>query len=100
MVINHALLLTDTLNGAHVLPDFDHLVIDEGTILRTRATSQLGWAVTGRELQRHLDTLVDSTWARAPCAPRWKCQGRPGSALTLSYPGHRSRCSAMSGSDR
>ena len=47
VVINHALLLTDTLNGAHVLPDFDHLIIDEGHHLEDEATSQLGWAVTG-----------------------------------------------------
>ena len=76
-------------------PDFDHLVIDEGHHLEDEATSQLGWAVTGRLRSRRLDTLVNSTWARAPCAPRWKCKGGAHAKL----PGHGS-LSAISGSDR
>ncbi len=85
VIINHALLLTDTLNQAHVLPDFDHLIIDEGHHLEDEATSQLGWTVTGRELTRHLDTLLDSPSGPGVLRAALAVARQSGSALTVSY---------------
>jgi predicted DnaQ family exonuclease/DinG family helicase len=85
VIINHALLLTDTLNQAHVLPDFDHLIIDEGHHLEDEATSQLGWTVTGRELLRHLDTLLDSSSGPGTLRAAIEISRQAGSALTVAY---------------
>ncbi|MFN0072164.1 MAG: ATP-dependent DNA helicase [Chloroflexota bacterium] len=97
VVINHALLLTDTLNGAHVLPDFDRLIIDEGHHLEDEATSQLGWSVTGREMMRHLETLLSSGTGPGVIRAALEVVRRSGSALSIQYPdAERSvqRCSA------
>lgn len=85
VIINHALLLTDTLNQAHVLPEFDHLVVDEGHHLEDEATSQLGWSVTGRELQRHLDILAGSAGTPGLAREAIQVAQQAGSALQLTY---------------
>lgn len=48
VIINHALLLT----GSQLLPELEHLVIDEAHALEQRASSVLGQELDARELSR------------------------------------------------
>jgi DNA polymerase-3 subunit epsilon/ATP-dependent DNA helicase DinG len=48
VVVNHALLLSDTATGGHVLPPYQHLVIDEAHHLEDEATRQFGFATSER----------------------------------------------------
>ena len=43
VVVNHALLLSDTATGGHVLPPYSRLVIDEAHHLEDEATRQFGF---------------------------------------------------------
>ncbi len=43
LVVNHALLLSDVAVGGHVLPEYQHLVIDEAHNLEDEATQQFGF---------------------------------------------------------
>jgi DNA polymerase-3 subunit epsilon/ATP-dependent DNA helicase DinG len=38
VVVNHALLLSDTVSGSRVLPEYEHLVVDEAHHLEDQAT--------------------------------------------------------------
>ncbi|GAC1475908.1 MAG: helicase C-terminal domain-containing protein [Candidatus Dormibacteraceae bacterium] len=58
VVINHALLLADAEVGGGLLPDFDHLVIDEAHHLEEAATRGLRQEVDGPGLQALLDRLA------------------------------------------
>jgi predicted DnaQ family exonuclease/DinG family helicase len=55
VVVNHALLLSDIAYGGHVLPPYDHLIIDEAHHLEEEATRQFGFAAGERELADLLD---------------------------------------------
>jgi Rad3-related DNA helicase len=57
VVINHALLLADAEVGGGLLPDFDHLVIDEAHHLEEAATRGLRQEVDGPGLLALLDRL-------------------------------------------
>ncbi len=57
IVVNHALLLSDMVAGATILPEFHHLIIDEAHHLEDEATRQLGSQVTQRELLEHLSRI-------------------------------------------
>lgn len=57
IVVNHALLLSDIASGGHVLPDYDHLIIDEAHHLEDEATSQFGFSASQAQVNDFLDRL-------------------------------------------
>ncbi len=50
VVVNHALLLSDLVRGGGLIPDYQHLVIDEAHNLEDEATRQLGFHVPADRL--------------------------------------------------
>jgi DNA polymerase-3 subunit epsilon/ATP-dependent DNA helicase DinG len=58
VVANHALLLSDTIAGSHVLPPYEHLVVDEAHHLEDQATTHFGFTVDERMVQDILDAIV------------------------------------------
>jgi DNA polymerase-3 subunit epsilon/ATP-dependent DNA helicase DinG len=67
VVINHSLLLADAEVGGGLLPEFDHLVVDEAHHLEDAATRGLRQEVDGPGLQALLERLAS--------APADKSQG-------------------------
>ena len=57
VVVNHALLLSDLALGGGLLPEYQHLVIDEGHHLEEEATRQLGFQVSQHQLREQLEAL-------------------------------------------
>ena len=57
VIVNHALLLSDLALGGGLLPEFQHLVIDEAHHLEEGATHQLGFQVSQDRLEDELDSL-------------------------------------------
>jgi DNA polymerase-3 subunit epsilon/ATP-dependent DNA helicase DinG len=55
VVVNHALLLSDATVGGHIIPPYDHLVVDEAHHLEDEATRQFGFRSGDRELAGYLD---------------------------------------------
>jgi predicted DnaQ family exonuclease/DinG family helicase len=60
VVVNHSLLLADAEMGGGLLPDFDHLVIDEAHHLEEAATRGLRVEVDGPGLLALLERLANS----------------------------------------
>ena len=60
VVINHALLLADAEMGGSLLPDFDHLVVDEAHHLEDAATRGLRLEVDGPGLLALLERLASA----------------------------------------
>ena len=63
IVVNHALLLSDLAHGGGLIPNYDHLVIDEAHHLEDEATRQLGLQVSqewGRESLDNLERLLQA----------------------------------------
>ena len=58
VVVNHALLLADAEVGGGLLPDFDHLVIDEAHHLEDAATQGLRQEIDGPGLDALLERLA------------------------------------------
>ncbi len=58
LVVNHALLLSDLVAQANVLPAYDHLIIDEAHNLEEVATDQLGFRIDQAALLQFLDNLL------------------------------------------
>ena len=58
VVVNHALLLSDSVAGGSVLPAFSRLVIDEAHHLEDQATVHYGVSVGERDLTNLLDGIV------------------------------------------
>ncbi len=52
LVVNHALLLTDVAVGNRVLPEYEHLIIDEGHHLESATTDSLSFRLTQVDLDR------------------------------------------------
>ncbi|MQG12868.1 MAG: DNA polymerase III subunit epsilon, partial [SAR202 cluster bacterium] len=50
IVVNHALLLSDLARGGGLIPEYQHLVIDEAHNLEDEATKQLGFSVSQEKL--------------------------------------------------
>ncbi|MDA1127174.1 MAG: exonuclease domain-containing protein [Chloroflexi bacterium] len=50
LVVNHALLLSDLARGGGLIPEYQHLVIDEAHNLEDEATRQLGFNVSQDKL--------------------------------------------------
>ncbi len=57
LVVNHALLLSDVRAAGNVLPEYQHLVVDEAHHLEDEATSQFGFAASESDLVAWLDRL-------------------------------------------
>ena len=60
IVVNHALLLADMATSGMVLPQYDHLVIDEGHHLEEAVTGALSFRVNQQDLERLLKEVGDS----------------------------------------
>ena len=56
-VVNHALLVSDLAMGGGLLPDHQHLIIDEAHHLEEAATRQLGFQIFQGRLPEELDTM-------------------------------------------
>src|SRR5437899_9853739 len=67
IVTNHALLLADALGSGSVLPDYQHVVIDEAHQLEEAAVDTLTVLVGEEELRESLEGTL--TWFRAACGP-------------------------------
>ena len=57
IIVNHALLLSDLARGGGLLPEYQHLIIDEAHHLEEEATRQLGFQVSQNRLSEELDAL-------------------------------------------
>ena len=57
VIVNHALLLSDLAMGGGLIPDYQHLIIDEAHHLEDEATRQLGFQVSQNQLTEELDSL-------------------------------------------
>jgi DNA polymerase-3 subunit epsilon/ATP-dependent DNA helicase DinG len=55
LVVNHALLLSDVAAAGNVLPEYQHLVIDEAHHLESEATSQFGFSASESNVLDWLD---------------------------------------------
>jgi DNA polymerase-3 subunit epsilon/ATP-dependent DNA helicase DinG len=67
VVTNHALLLTDVVQGGDALPEARHLIIDEAHHLEDQATSSFQTAVSMRIISLALNQLVPD--GRRPSGP-------------------------------
>lgn len=61
LVVNHALLLSDIATGSKVLPEYSHLIIDEGHHLETATTSSLSFRLNQFDLERMMKEIGGST---------------------------------------
>jgi DNA polymerase-3 subunit epsilon/ATP-dependent DNA helicase DinG len=52
LVVNHALLLTDVAVGNRILPDYQHVILDEGHHLEAATTGSLSFRLTQWDLER------------------------------------------------
>jgi len=57
LVVNHALLLSDVAAGGNVLPEYQHLVVDEAHHLEDEATNQFGFNASESDVLDWLDAL-------------------------------------------
>lgn len=64
IVVNHALLLADLAMGGGVLPEYNHLIVDEAHNLEEEATDALGFTVDRHALTRLLDSLSTGSGSR------------------------------------
>ena len=58
IVVNHALLVSDLIRGGGLIPEYDHLVVDEAHHLEEAATQQFGFSVSQSWLEPELDSLA------------------------------------------
>ncbi|MBI2723685.1 MAG: hypothetical protein HYX50_01350 [Chloroflexi bacterium] len=77
IVVNHALLLSDVRTGGNVLPDYQHLVVDEAHHLEDEATDQFGFVAQ----QGDMEAWADRLYARAG---REREGGLAGSVMTAT----------------
>jgi DNA polymerase-3 subunit epsilon/ATP-dependent DNA helicase DinG len=61
LVVNHALLLSDVATGSKVLPEYSHLIIDEGHHLETATTNALSFKLNQYDLERLMKELGSSS---------------------------------------
>jgi ATP-dependent DNA helicase DinG len=60
LVVNHALLLSDVATGSKVLPEYSHLIIDEGHHLETATTNALSFKLNQFDLERMMKEVGSS----------------------------------------
>ena len=58
VIVNHALLLSDSGDAGSILPDYERLVIDEAHHLEDQATSQFGMTIQELAIAELLDIFV------------------------------------------
>jgi predicted DnaQ family exonuclease/DinG family helicase len=63
VVVNHALLISDLATDNRVLPEFQHLIVDEAHHLEDVATDQLGFAANQRDVFSLLEELSSDAGA-------------------------------------
>lgn len=61
LVVNHALLLTDVAFGNRILPEYQHVIIDEGHHLEAATTNALSFRLTQWDLERLIRETGGST---------------------------------------
>ncbi len=52
LVVNHALLLSDVATGSKVLPEYSHLIVDEGHHLESATTNALSFRLSQFDMDR------------------------------------------------
>lgn len=57
LIVNHALLLSDIATGSRVLPEYDHLIIDEAHHMESATTNALSFHASQVDLERMLREL-------------------------------------------
>ena len=57
LVVNHALLLSDVATGSKVLPEYLHLIIDEGHHLETATTNAMSFKLNQVDLERMMKEI-------------------------------------------
>ncbi len=57
LVVNHALLLSDVATGSKVLPEYSHLIIDEGHHLESATTNALSFRLSQFDLERMMKEI-------------------------------------------
>jgi DNA polymerase-3 subunit epsilon/ATP-dependent DNA helicase DinG len=57
VVVNHALLMTDLVEGGGIIPSYDYLIIDEAHHLEEEATRQFGSRVSQETVEEYLERL-------------------------------------------
>src|SRR5687768_13584628 len=60
LVVNHALLLSDVATGSRVLPEYSHLIIDEGHHLESATTNALSFRLNQYDLERMMKEVGGS----------------------------------------
>lgn len=60
LVVNHALLLSDIATGSKVLPEYSHLIIDEGHHLESATTNALSFRLSQSDLERMMKEVGGS----------------------------------------
>ena len=60
VVVNHALLMRDAIDGGGIIPNYNDLIIDEAHNLEEEATNQYGSKVSSRELDEWLNETNDT----------------------------------------
>ncbi|MGA2490519.1 MAG: helicase C-terminal domain-containing protein [Anaerolineales bacterium] len=61
LVVNHALLLTDVAIGNRILPDYEHVIIDEGHHLESATTDSLSFRLTQFDIERLIREIGGSS---------------------------------------
>lgn len=77
LVVNHALLLSDVATGGHVLPPYDHMIIDEAHNLEDEATSRFAFRATEGDITDFLDRIGRPAGAPGVAGPS-RASGRAG----------------------
>ncbi len=57
LIVNHALLLSDVAAENRVLPPYNYLIVDEAHHLENATTSQLGYTITRRGIERLISQI-------------------------------------------
>ena len=83
LVVNHALLMADIQSGNRVLPEFQHLIIDEGHHLEAATTSGMTIRINEGDLPRTLRELVGAPNALLPEAAAMAQRALPLAAARL-----------------
>ena len=60
LVVNHALLLSDVATGSKVLPEYSHLIIDEGHHLESATTNALSFRLSQFDMDRMMKEIGGS----------------------------------------
>ncbi len=57
LVVNHALLLSDVATGSKVLPEYSHLIVDEGHHLESATTNALSFRLSQFDMDRMMKEI-------------------------------------------